>query len=204
MLRLLCEGAGADFLQSRFAVLDVGDPVYDYGFATGHGVPPERPCAVKDFAGQTRSADMIHLADGYKAGEKTDWAIIRFDKISTKDLVRYELEPLEDMTVLEEAEFSFAQARGLSENAQNCKLSVLDFGEGRRRVTHDCRAIPGQSGSPLTRVIDGTHRLVGLHIGHLWMLDSPATGRPDRTGYINLLDRETVHQIEAVISDNRS
>lgn len=204
MLRLLCEGADANFLRSRIAVLDVGDPNYDYGFSTGHGVPPERPCAVKDFTGQTRSADLIHLADGYQAGERTDWAVIRFDKITTEKLVRYTLEPLEDLTRLEEAEFSFAQARGLPENAQTCKLSVLDFGNDRRKVTHDCRAVAGQSGSPLTRIVDGKHQLIGLHIGHLWMLDSPATGRPDRAGYINLLDRETIAQIESVIADNRS
>ena len=204
MLRLLCEGADANFLQSRIAVLDVGDPVYDYGFATGHAVPSERPCAVKDFSGRSRPADLIHLADGYNPGENTDWAIIRFDKISTKNLVRYKLEPLEDLSLLDEKQFSFAQARGLPENAQTCKLSVLDFANGRRRVTHDCRAVGGQSGSPMTRIVDGEHRLIGLHIGHLWMFDSPETGRPDRTGYINLLDRGTINQVQAVIAANRS
>lgn len=184
--------------------MDVGDPIFDYGFATGHSVPSERPCAVKDFSGRKRSVNLIQLADGYQSGEKTDWAIIRFDKISTKSLVRYELEPIEDLGPLDENRFSFAQARGLSENAQTCRLSILDFDNGRHRVTHDCRAVPGQSGSPITRIVDGTHKLVGLHIGHLWMFKSPETGRPDRKGYINLLDQKTVEEIESIISANRS
>ena len=204
MLRLICEGTEKNGSQSRLAVLDVGDAKYDYGFATGHAVPTERPCVVKDFNGRQQSVNLIHLADDYKPGETTDWAIIRFDKIATKSLVRYELEPIEDLDLLDEARFSFAQARGLSENAQPCRLTLLDFTNGRNRVTHDCRAVPGQSGSPITRVVNGTHKLVGLHIGHLWMFKSPETGRPDRKGYINLLNRKTVGEIETIISTNRS
>ena len=204
MIRLICNGADAQFRKSRIAVLDVGDPVYDFGFATGHALPSERPCRVKDFSGGEESVNLIRLSDGYQSGEKTDWAVIRFDKLSTKGLVRYQLDPLEDLTLLDQKQFSFAQARGLRQNSQKCKLSVLDFANGRRRVTHDCRAVKGQSGSPITRIVEGKHRLVGLHIGHLWMFDSPATRRPDRAAYINLLDRETVDEIESLISQNRS
>ena len=203
MLRLLCEGDERQERRSRIAVLDIGDPKYDFGFATGHAIPPERPCVVRDFDGQQRPVDLIRLADGYKAGEKTDWAIIRFEKISTKQLVRYELEPVEDLGPIAEQDFSFARARGLPENAQPCKLDVLDFSNGRYRITHDCRAVPGQSGSPITRIVDDHHKLVGLHIGHLWMFQAPDTGRPDRRGYVNLLDRDTVSAIQTIITQNR-
>ena len=204
MLRLLCEGADRTGQQSRIAVLDIGDPNYDFGFATGHALPPERPCVVRDFEGETRTADSIQLAKGYKSGETTDWAVIRFGKISTKQLVRYQLEPVEELGPLEGQRFSFARARGLPENAQHCELNVLDFNNGRFRVTHDCRAVPGQSGSPLTRIVDREHKLVGLHIGHLWMFKAPDTGRPDRRGYINLLDADTISKIEAIIAESRS
>ena len=204
MLRLACKVTEESGKQSRIAVLDVGDPMFDYGFATGHSLPSGRPCVVQDFSGQKRSVNLIHLADGYQSGEKTDWAIIRFEKISTKGLVRYELEPIENLGSLDDNRFSFAQARGLQENAQKCRLSILDFANGRNRVTHDCRAVTGQSGSPITRIVNGTHKLVGLHIGHLWMFQSPETGRPDRKGYINLLNQKTVEEIEAIISANRS
>lgn len=204
MLRLVCEGTEESDLQSRLAVLKTSNSDYDYGFATGHAVPAERPCAVKDFEGRSRPVDFIQLADNYQAGESTDWAIIRFKRISTKGLVRYALEPVEDLGDFEAGFFSFAQARGLSENAQSCRLSVLDFQNGRTRVTHDCRAVPGQSGSPITRKVGGETKLVGLHIGHLWMLESPETGRPDRKGYINLLNQDILDEISAIIdADNR-
>lgn len=204
MLRLICEGADDSARQSRIAVLEVGDPLYDFGFATGHAVPSERPCAVKDFSGEERAVNLIKLANEYRAGEKTDWAIIRFDKISTQSLVRYQLDAVDPLDPLVDETFSFAAARGLPENAQSCKLSRLKFKDDRHRVTHDCRAVPGQSGSPITRIVEGQHKLIGLHIGHLWMLESPKTGRPDRKGYINLLDGQTVTEIEQMIAKNRS
>ncbi len=203
MLRLVCEGVDQTNLQSRIAVLDVNSANHDFGIATGHAIPPERPCAVRDFEGRKRSVNIIKLADNYEIGEKSDWAIIRFDKITTPKLVRYKLEPLEDIFPLEQQKFSFARARGLPENSQLCTLTVLDFSNGRNRVTHDCRAVPGQSGSPITRVIDGEHKLVGLHIGQLWMFQAPDTGRPDRRGYINLLDRGTISEIQQIISQNQ-
>ena len=203
MLRLICEGTDQQHLRSRIAVLDIGDPKYDFGFATGHAIPIERPCAVRDFDGREQSVDLIQLAEGYQAGDKTDWAILRFEKISTKQLVRYKLEPVEDLGPITEQSFSFARARGLPENAQSCKLDVLNFNNGQYRITHDCRAVPGQSGSPLTRIVDGEHKLVGLHIGQLWMFKAPDTGRPDRRGYVNLLDRDTISEIQGIISQNR-
>lgn len=204
MLRLLCDGANKQETQSRIAVLDIGDPKYDFGFATGHAIPPERPCAVKDFDGKQRSVDLIRLADGYKSGEKTDWAIIRFDKISTRQLVRYQLEPVEDFGPLNQQIILFARAMGLPENAQPCMLDLLDFKNGFYRMTHDCRAVRGQSGSPLTRIVDGKHKLVGLHVGHLWMFPAPDTGRPDRRGYVNLVNRDTISEIQTIIAQNRS
>ena len=203
MLRLICEGAEASHLQSRVAILDIDHEKYDFGFAAGHAIPPERPCKIRDFNRRSKSVDLIKFADSYQSGEKTDWAIIRFKKISTKGLVRYQLEPVEDLALLDQKTFSFAQARGRSENAQNCNLTELNFHNGRQRITHDCKAIPGQSGSPVTQLVDGKHKLIGLHIGQLWMLESPETGRPDRRGYINLLDVETVNEIKSVILENQ-
>ncbi len=204
MLRLECEGQGNAIRTSRIAVLETGDDDYDFGFATGHSLPTERPCLVKDFEGRRKKVNLIRFAEGYQSGDSTDWAIIRFKKISTKTLVRYKLDTIQDLDELQTSRFYFSQAFGLPENAQSCKLSVLDFSNGRRRVIHDCRAVPGQSGSPVTRIVDGEHKLIGLHIGHLWMFESPETGRPDRKGYVNLLDENTIAQIETVIDLNRS
>jgi len=204
MLRLECSNGDGTVAMSRAAVLDIGDEKHDFAFTTGHAIPSERPCVVKDFAGAQSAVTLIRLADEYKSGEPTDWAVIKFDKIQTKGLVRYTLDPVEDLDALKEKEFIFARARGISANSQKCSLTILDFSEDYRRVVHDCRAIPGQSGSPITRLVDGEPMLVGLHIGHLWMLESPVTGRPDRKGYINLLDQKTVDEIESVINSYRN
>lgn len=204
MLRLECEGQADTLRVSRIAVLETGDDVYDFGFATGHALPTERPCRVKDFEGRRRSVNLIRFAEGYQSGDTTDWAVIRFKKISTSNLVRYKLDTVQNLDELKTSNFYFSQAFSLPENAQSCKLSALDFSNGRRRVTHDCRAVPGQSGSPVTRIINGEHKLIGLHIGHLWMFESPETGRPDRKGYVNLLDENTISQIQSVIEENRS
>lgn len=191
-------------VQSRIAVLDIDDAEHDFGFATGHAVPDERPCFVSNFLGKKSRVTLIRLADGYKPGAHTDWAVIRFDKLKTKGLVRYTLDPIEDVESLTKKEFTFAAALGLSQNSQKCSLSILDFSYNNKRVVHDCRATGGQSGSPITRLVDRKPTLVGLHIGFLWMFDSPATGLPDRKGYINLLDQNTVNVIESFINESRS
>lgn len=204
MLRLNCSGPveSDQGRLSRIAVLDTGNPVYDFALATGHAVPEDRPCEVRDFVGGRSDVDLIKFADDYRPGEHTDWAVIMFGKIDTPNLVRYSLEALGDFENLEGQAVQFAQARGLPENNQNCNLTILDFSENRRRVVHDCRNIVGQSGSPVTRIVEGENRLVGLHIGQLWMYESPKTGRPDRKGYINLLDQNTVSEIQSVIQAN--
>lgn len=199
MLRLQCK-AGDEFkLLSRVAVLNIASESYDYGLVTGHGVPPDRPCQVRDFEGRSADVSIISLAKDYKIGSQTDWALIRFEKISTPRLIRYDLVPFTEIASLDNMRVEFALARGLPENRQSCNLEILDFSKDERRVSHNCRSVPGQSGTPVTRRIDGRDTLVGLHIGQLWMLQSPKTGRPDKKGYINLFNLQTVEEIEALI-----
>jgi len=203
MLRLQCAQFGDLQTHSRIVVLDIDHPKYDYALAAGHAVPEDRPCKALDFEGRDSDIDLIQFAAGYESGAQTDWAVIRFERINTPKLTRYKLEPLGDETSLEGTTIKFADARGLPENGQICRLEILRFREGFRRIVHDCRSIPGQSGSPVTRRVDGEDQLVGLHVGQLWMIESPASGRPDRRGYINLLNSEMVEEIENVIAENR-
>ncbi len=206
MLRLQCvESVQAveKNTRSRIAVLDIEHPIYDFALAAGHAVPTERPCKVKDFRGNSSDVDLIRLADNYAPGAQTDWAIIRFPKIKTQNLVRYRLEPLADNENLKGVEVKFAQAIGLPKNTQICQLNTLEFSTKHKRVTHNCSVIAGQSGSPVTRTVDGEDRLVGLNLGQLWMFQSPETGRPDRKGYINLLDADTLLEIETYIDEAR-
>lgn len=203
MLRLRCALETDISLQSRIAVLDIPHSKYDFALAAGHGVPADRPCDAQDFNGARERVDIIRFAENYEAGEKTDWAVIRFPRIKNPNLTRYRLEPLADLENLEGVEVRFAKALGLSENSQRCNLTLLRFSETDQKVAHDCRGVPGQSGSPVTRIVDGEHRLVGTNVGQLWMFKSPKTGRPDRKGYVNLLDKDIVAEIESVIADIR-
>jgi len=59
MLRLNCEGAEKTGIRSRLAVLDIGNPNYDFGFSSGHGIPAERPCVVMDFQGKSKPVNLI-------------------------------------------------------------------------------------------------------------------------------------------------
>ena len=170
MLRLNCEGAEKTGVRSRLAVLDIGNPNYDFGFSSGHGILAERPCVVMDFQGKSKPVNLIKFADDYQSGGKTDWAIIRFDKISTRGLVRYELAPIDENSLTENNKFYFAKALGLPENSQACHLSVLDFNNGRRRATHDCKAVSGQSGSPITQEVEGKHMLVACAYLSYWIV----------------------------------
>jgi len=145
VLRLECVKGDEPGLQSRIGALETNNLKYDFALVAGHAVPDERPCVVKDFSGRQSKVSL---------------------KIKTPNLVRYTLEPFEIDRPLNEIPVFFAQAMALPENTQNCRLTALDFPNNIRRISHDCRAISGQSGSPMTTIIDDQHKLVGLHIGH--------------------------------------
>lgn len=201
MMRLQCFNSAMASLHSRIAVLETKDPIYDYALAVGHGLPPERPCDVHDFSGISARVDIIRYAKNYEPGAQTDWAIVRFPRIDNPQLVRYALTPFEDFENLEGLEVQFARARGLPRNTQSCSLSVLEFNPSLKRISHNCRGVPGQSGSPVTRLVEGESRLVGLNIGQLWMIESPRTGRPDRKGYINIFDEKMLAEVKTLIDE---
>jgi len=113
----------------------------DFALVTGHALPLERPCFVQDFEGNQRDVDLIDYAKAFEVGTPNDWAIT--DYISD----------------FEAADILFAEARGLPKNSQACRLlpTLPSFKKEQKRplpIFHDCDAIPGQSGSPLTARIE--------------------------------------------------
>lgn len=200
MLRLMCGTSGKNIERhSRVAVLHTPDQDYDYGLTTGHGVPLDRPCIVRDFEGRLRSVISIQYAPNYKSGTNDDWAVIKFKPIKTPRLVRFEMEPIEANSAINGLQVNFARALALPENFQNCQLELLNFKSQKQWVSHNCRSIPGQSGSPISISKDGEEKLIGLNIGRLWLIKNPNTGRPSRNGYVFLLNTETVEKIEKTI-----
>lgn len=177
----------------------------DFALVSGHGVVSDDACFVSDFLGNSEKATLVSLAENYEAGTDTDWALISFKKIKGSHIQRYDVDNYaEDLTILHDGLVSFAQARGLPENNQQCRIAEVipeGLGENGTILSHDCRAIGGQSGSPITQIINGRHRLIGLHIGSGWTLKSPITGKPGRVNFMRSYDEKMSSEIKQALTE---
>lgn len=124
MLRLECVDESLPGSLSRIAVLATDNLKCDFAVVSGHAIPKNRPCLVKDFFGNDSKVDAIRLADDYKSGTKSDWAFIKFEKIETPNLTRYDLVPFTLPQPFKNMEIRFAGARGIQENSQICQLGT--------------------------------------------------------------------------------
>ncbi len=176
----------------------------DVALVTGHGLTKNNECSISDFSGQSRDIIDTVFAKKYKPGTETDWAIVSFKRMKGKHIMRYGLKSsLANTDTLNNKNISFAQARGLPENNQNCQAKLVYIKvetDSRPYYSHNCHAIPGQSGSPITQNIDGKHELMGLHIGSIWTLRSPITGKPGKFNFFRPYDEEMSIEIETALS----
>ncbi|WP_026940636.1 trypsin-like serine peptidase [Hellea balneolensis] len=179
------------------------DPKDDFAIVTGHGLKGGKDCFIQDFHGNNRQVKGRVYANNYKAGTDTDWALISFKAIKGSHIKRYKLESyVSDTELLNNTVISFAQARGLPQNNQNCRLALVEIPmpkESRSLFTHDCNAIPGQSGSPLTQNINGEDKLIGIHLGQIWTLLSPITGSPGILRYMRPFDEDMSRDVKTAI-----
>lgn len=175
----------------------------DFALVTAHGLPSGTDCYVQDFHGNSRAVKKRIYAKSYKAGTDTDWAIISFKKIKGQHIKRYNVDSyVSNPELLNNMPISFAQARGLPENNQNCHLALVKIPTSEKTksvFTHDCRAIPGQSGSPITQNIDGKDKLIGFHLGQIWTLKSPLTGSPGVFRYMRPFDKNMSQDVKGAI-----
>lgn len=175
-------------------------PKLDFGIATGHGFTDESNCYVQDSKGQNKKVLFVSYADNYKAGTDTDWALISTKPFKGDHITRYYLDDfIGAIDRFHNINVFFAQARGIPNNTQSCKLAIADFenfmDNSKQYITHNCKAVTGQSGSPITRFSNGRHKLTGFHLGHLWTLKSPITGQPATHAYIRLFDKPMAEEI---------
>jgi len=213
ILALKCYNPEGTITVSRIAVLDVSElddsihnKKYDFALVAGHGLNADRPCHVSDFNGN-KSRLLFHtLPRNYESGTQNDWGLIKFKKLKTRNMVRYKLIPaiskFDDLEDLDEVDVNFARARSLPDNLQTCQIKSLTFSnttQSNKVLSHNCMAIGGQSGSPLTYEIGNETRLIGLHLGTLWMINSPLTGKPDRVGFVKVFDEGTINQIKVML-----
>ncbi|MEP3891844.1 MAG: hypothetical protein ABJN69_15420 [Hellea sp.] len=206
---LKCKVSEALLYQSKGAVL--APPAHlakagkDVALVTGHGLIQGADCYVSDFLGNLKKVLSVSFADNYKSGTETDWAIISFEQIEGQHIQRYDIDHVpNDPAGLGNQIVTFAQARGLPENNQTCRLAdsaAESLSENGTIIGHNCRAIGGQSGSPITQIIDGRHKLIGFHIGSGWTIKSPMTGKPGRLNFMRSLDEEMATEIKQALSE---
>ncbi len=206
---LKCDISGNRISQSKGAILELPESLKsakrDYAIVTGHGLKADRDCHVSDFQGNSRKVLTKTFAKNYKSGTETDWALISFKRIKGPHIKRYNFESYaETPASLHDAPISFARARGLPENSQNCKVAVVaekTQEKSKPIFSHTCRAIPGQSGSPLTQASDGNEQLIGLHLGYMWVLRSPLTGKPGQVNIMRPYDKQMADEIRHALNE---
>jgi len=215
MLALKCRLSDGKTILSRIAVFQTDDENgLDYALVTGHGLVwmnnkkrKDSPCIVQDFSGNQRPVLNYALSDNYKEATQSDWGIIRFKAMPTKALIRYELPNIAWQSLSEEKiPVRFAVARGLKTNAQDCeilpqKYNVLAGHEFKSVVAHNCQAIGGQSGSPLSLHAEAKDLLLGIHIGRTWTLNTPITGKPGFQGFARIIDDKMLGDIQKMMKE---
>ena len=212
MLVLKCPINEKQITMSRVAVLNVKDGARDdIALVTGHGIANEdgvfeKGCFVQDFEGKSRKVKSVRLAPNYVSGTSSDWGLIKFSRIRTKNLVRYPMEVAEVLVNQDGHHLlptRFSTARGMPENGQDCAIIPRKYsglkGTGFSGVlAHNCLAMSGQSGSPFSSKTDD---LLGIHIGSTWSLASQFTGEPGHQGFLRLFDSTMVEEISTLIQD---
>lgn len=177
----------------------------DFAIVTGHGLEEGAECYVSDFQGNSHKVLSTTFASDYKSGTDTDWAVISFKKIKGPHIVRYPVEEyLSGLSSLNNKNVSFAQARGLPQNNQKCQLAVMNVKSINNIspfIGHNCRAIGGQSGSPITSYESGQHKLIGLHLGNSWTLKSPITGKPGKINFLRPYDQDMYLEVRKMLRE---
>ncbi len=211
VLNLYCRDDDGRYFQSRIALINSSDPKADYAITTAHGFTPTNGkhltnCYVRSFKHVYKLTD-VFIANDFKPGSATDWAIIKLPRITKNDIVRYKLPefslPSQNAFKQQANIVTFPKARGLGHNSQTC-LSLPGAYVGiieSNVLAHDCRVTGGQSGSPLATSYLGQDVLIGIHLGQSFIVQSPVTLRPERMGYFRFFDRVMVENIDTAIKE---
>lgn len=211
VLQLNCRYDDRRFYQSRLALIRTHDARFDYGLSSGHGVLIKgldfaKDCIVKDYKGRKYALNALYVPNDITPGGERDWAIIRLEKISDPDIVRFSLpEFSKDASVAFRRtirDINFPKARGIGYNTQLCHSMPADHAglEFGNILAHDCRAISGQSGSPISVSLEDAPVLVGLHLGTGFIIRSKYTGKAERLGYFRFIDEQMLAEINTIIT----
>ena len=189
----------------------------DIGVTTGHGLVGAdgeflSDCFVYGPSGRKYKVKAQKLAPGFKRAASSDWAVIVFDKIRDKNLVRYVVDPglsLTEFESLADEKFAvnFSTARGIHKNGQAChlfprKVASLKGDKFRGIVPHSCKSISGQSGSPVSISSASDSVLVGIHVGQSFALPiKNVTERARWYGFMRVVDNEFLYTLSGLLND---
>lgn len=208
-LVLKCQDDAGNIFKSRLAALtdDVGDRKYDYGLTTAHSVFALKNCLVSDSQGHRSKVVSYQVSPDYPSNDPynapADWAVVKFKRIRTKGLVRFDLS--NDSLDRESITTAYLpKGRGLFVNIKPCRVHFREArmppkGEPFNVPTHDCRTINGQSGTPLVTQPDVNSDLLGIHSGRSFMWPNDFRKGPKWHGRFVLLDGQTIDEIDAAL-----
>ncbi len=190
---------------------------YDVAITTGHGLLDingqiVKDCGVNRPGGKQHAVVMVKLARGYKQGTSTDWAIIVFKKMQANEIIRYgvgfELKPdMVQKIASKRMAVLFSQASGIPKNYQTCNLIPRQYAGLTRPsqaslLAHNCRAIAGQSGSPVSIVREQQNIVLGIHIGKAMIFGYPTPRSPLRFhGFMRVIDQDFLQAFSGMLAE---
>ncbi len=179
---------------------------FDFAVTTAHGLLDGDGNVMKDcqvnLPGSKNYKVKAHvIAPNYQQGQSSDWAIIAFDKLKSKAVIRHQVSAdMSDMAVEEIANkrlsVFFSKARGLPHNGQTCTLLPRQFAGLTQKkhvqlLAHNCRSIAGQSGSPISIMRNNHAVVLGMHVGSSMIYAHPTPSSPLRhQGYMRVIDQD--------------
>jgi len=190
---------------------------YDVAITTGHGLLDNNGdlfanCFVSYPGSKKFSVTIAKLAPKYKPATPSDWAVIIFPTINHAKLIRYSVgnnitqESFEDFAELRPSVL-FATARGLPRNGQHCKIEPRRFAGLRHPnfigfLAHTCRAIPGQSGAPISVIRNQKPVIIGIHIGSSIVYGYPTLDTSlYYRGYMREIDGKLMAELSKILAD---
>ncbi len=200
----------------RLSTKDKFEQKYDVAITTGHGLLGAdgnlfANCFVSYPGSENIPVTAAKLAPNFKVGTPSDWGVIIFPTIKQGKLIRYSVgdnfsqKSFEGFAEMRPSVL-FSTARGLPTNGQNCSVEPRRFaGLGHKKflgfLSHTCRAIPGQSGTPISIIQNQNPILIGIHVGNSMVYGYPTMNTPlHYRGYMRGIDAVFMTEFSKVLA----
>lgn len=206
---LYCQAFDDKFYRSKLVLIQTTSQHFDYALTTAHGIEKGQydrfsSCFIRHSSGEKVNLVDVYIPDDYKAGTQSDWAVIKLEKVKQKHVARFKLhvEDSEQFSHGKSIAVTFPKARGINDMSQNCRaMSSAYLGVRNEQIlAHNCRAIGGQSGSPVFVKYEAEDMLIGIHLGKSFVYRSPITRKPEYLGYFRVIDKDMIAEINHAVA----